>query len=164
MFLDLEPIFNNEGACQKFAYELDLSAESLGGAFPFKSPVHVSGEVHNVTGVVEIKAFAAFTLSLACDRCAKPLELEQKTEIFHTLVTSLNDEANDELLLVNEMRFNLDGLVSEDIFLNMPSKFLCREDCKGVCFACGKDLNDGPCSCEKPTDPRLEALKQLLDN
>ncbi len=164
MILDLEPIFNNEGMVKEFDYELDLSDRELSGAMPFTSPVKVSGNVGNYTGIVEMKAKADFSLELNCDRCAKPINVPLQIKIFHTLVTHLNDESNDELLLVNELRFDLDELVTEDIFLDLPAKFLCSEDCKGICFRCGKDLNEGSCSCEKEIDPRLEALKQLLDN
>lgn len=164
MILDLEPIFNNEGMVKEFSYELDLSEQELSGVKPFLTPVKVSGSVGNHTGVVELSAKAEFVLDMNCDRCAKPIKLALTADVFHTLVTSLNDEANDELLLVNELRFDLDPLVTEDIFLELPSKFLCSEDCKGVCPKCGKDLNTGSCSCEKEIDPRLAALKQLLDN
>lgn len=164
MILDLEPIFNNEGMVKEFSYELDLSEQELSGVKPFSTPVRVSGLVGNHTGVVELSAKAEFVLDMDCDRCAKPIKLALTADVFHTLVTSLNDEANDELLLINELRFDLDPLVTEDIFLELPSKFLCSEDCKGVCPKCGKDLNTGSCSCEKEIDPRLAALKQLLDN
>lgn len=164
MILDLEPIFNNEGMVKEFSYELDLSEQELSGFKPFSTPVRVSGSVGNHTGVVELSAKAEFVLDMDCDRCAKPIKLALTADVFHTLVTSLNDEANDELLLINEFRFDLDPLVTEDIFLELPSKFLCSEDCKGVCPKCGKDLNTGSCSCEKEIDPRLAALKQLLDN
>ncbi|MBR3780013.1 MAG: DUF177 domain-containing protein [Clostridia bacterium] len=164
MILDLEPIFNNEGMVKHFDYQLDLSEQELNGSKPFASPVRISGHAGNYTGIVELHATADFTLETACDRCAKPISLSLATKIFHTLVTSLNDETNDELLLVNELRFNLDELISEDIFLDLPSKFLCGKDCKGICPKCGADLNEGSCSCEKEVDPRLAALKQLLDN
>ncbi len=164
MILDLEPIFNNEGMVKQFDYQLDLSEQELNGSKPFASPVRISGHAGNYTGIVELHATADFTLETACDRCAKPISLSLATKIFHTLVTSLNDETNDELLLVNELRFNLDELVTEDIFLDLPSKLLCSEDCKGICSKCGADLNAGSCSCEKEVDPRLAALKQLLDN
>lgn len=164
MILDLEPIFNNEGMVKEFSYELDLSEQELSGVKPFSTPVRVSGSVGNHTGVVELSAKAEFVLDMDCDRCAKPIKLALTADVFHTLVTSLNDEANDELLLISELRFDLDPLVTEDIFLELPSKFLCSEDCKGVCPKCGKDLNTGSCSCEKEIDPRLAALKQLLDN
>ena len=164
MILDLEPIFNNEGMVKQFDYELDLSEQELNGSKPFASPVRISGHAGNYTGIVELHATADFTLETACDRCAKPISLPLATKIFHTLVTSLNDETNDELMLVNELRFDLDSLITEDIFLDFPSKFLCDEDCKGICSKCGADLNAGPCSCEKEVDPRLAALKQLLDS
>ena len=164
MILDLEPIFNNEGMVKEFSFELDLSSQELGGTKPFVAPVRVSGSAGNYTGIVEVRAKAEFELETSCDRCAKPITLPQETEIFHTLVTHLTDDSNDELILVNELRFDLDPLITEDIFLDLPSKLLCSEDCKGVCPRCGKDLNQGSCSCEKEVDPRLAALKQLLDS
>ena len=164
MILDLEPIFNNEGMVKEFSFELDLSSQELSGTKPFVAPVRVSGSAGNYTGIVELRAKAVFELETSCDRCAKPITLPQETEIFHTLVTHLNDESNDELMLVNELRYDLDPLITEDIFLDLPSKLLCSEDCKGVCPRCGKDLNSGSCSCEKEVDPRLAALKQLLDS
>ena len=45
----------------------------------------------------------------------------------------------------------LDELVISDLLLQLPTKILCKEDCKGLCFKCGKDLNDGDCDC--PKDP-----------
>ena len=164
MILDLEPIFNTEGMVKEFDYELDLSAQELFGIKPFSNPVRVKGNVGNKTGIVGLEANADFEMEMNCDRCAKPITVPVSTEINHTLVTHLNDETNDELLLVNELRFDLDEIVTEDVFLNLPAKFLCKDDCKGVCFRCGKDLNSGSCSCEKEVDPRLAALKQLLDN
>lgn len=163
MIIDLESIFNVEGLVQELDYELDMSQEAVDGCFPFKSPVGVKGTVGNETGIVEIKAFASFELVLACSRCAKEFTLPMKVDLGHTLVRELNDENNDDLLSVSDLRFDLDPLVKEDIFLNMPYRFLCSEACKGLCAKCGKDLNEGPCSCEKEPDPRLAALKQLLE-
>ena len=164
MILDLEPIFNTEGMVREFSYEMDLSAQELSGFRPFAKPVRVSGSVGNKTGIVGLEATADFELELNCDRCAKPITVPVSTEINHTLVTHLNDETNDELLLVNELRFDLDEIITEDVFLNLPAKFLCKEDCKGMCYKCGKDLNTDSCSCKKDVDPRLAALQQLLDN
>lgn len=163
MILDLEPVFNNEGFSLPFDYELDLSGESLSGEKPFTSPVRVKGAFKNLTGIVSVDASACFTLATQCDRCASPISPVFSIPVNHVLVTNLNDEENDELLLIEDMMFDMDVLATEDIFLNLPSKFLCKEDCKGICPTCGKDLNPGPCSCTKPIDPRLEVLKQLLD-
>ncbi|MBR5113015.1 MAG: DUF177 domain-containing protein [Clostridia bacterium] len=165
MIIDLEPFFNVEGLVKELDYTVDLSGEEFLGEKPFETPVKVKGAISNHSGIVSVEAIADFTMSVCCDRCAKPIEFPYDVEINHTLVASLNDEENDELLLVEDIKnFNLDELVSDDIFLDLPSKFLCGEDCKGLCPRCGKDLNDGPCSCQKEIDPRLAALTQLLDN
>ena len=164
MFIELEPIFNNEGARLPFNYELDLSKFELSGSFPFVKPVRIFGEVGNFTGIVKIKATAQFEMNALCDRCAGDIDKHMSIPVEHILVTHLNDEENDEFLLIEEMRFHLDPLVTEDILLAMPSKILCSDDCKGLCPICGKNLNSGQCSCQKPIDPRLEAFKQLLDN
>mgnify|MGYP003313798790 CR=1 FL=1 len=148
MILDLEPIFNNEGMVREFSYELDLSDQELSGAKPFTTPVKVSGSAGNYTDIVELRAKAEFVLDMDCDRCAKEIKVPLEMDFFHTLVTHLNDETNDELLLVNELRFDLDPLITEDIFLDMPAKFLCKDDCLGLCPNCGENLNHGECKCK----------------
>ena len=163
MFIELEPVFNNIGLSLDFDYQLDLSECELAGVKPFITPVKVKGCARNVTGIVELAAEAVFTLSAPCDRCAAPIERTFTVPVEHTLVTHLNNDDNDELILIDNFRFDLDPLVSEDIFLSLPAKFLCKEDGKGICPRCGRNLNEGPCSCEKPVDPRLAVLKQLLD-
>ena len=58
---------------------------------------------------------------------------------------------------------NLDEILETSLILDMETKFLCREDCKGLCDTCGANLNLGPCGCRKPRDPRFAVLEQLLD-
>ena len=116
MILDLEPIFNNEGMVKQFNYELDLSEQELNGSKPFASSVKFSGHAGNYTGIVELHATAEFVLDTACDRCAKPISLPLATKIFHTLVTSLNDETNDELLLAYRI---LPKTLAADTFVEM---------------------------------------------
>ena len=82
----------------------------------------------------------------------------------HVLVNALNDEENDTFLLVENESIELDDLLREDILLELPTKFLCKPDCKGLCPQCGKNLNEGKCGCSaRQVDPRLEILKKLID-
>ncbi len=164
MIIDLESIFNVEGLSVQLDYDLDLSGEELEGVYPFRTPVHVKGAVSNETGIVEINAVASFDFTIPCSRCAAEYTETMEVDVCHTLVRSVNNEDNDDLMQVTDLRFDVDPLVTEDIFLALPFKFLCSEDCKGLCVKCGKNLNDGPCSCKSDTDPRWDALLQLLDN
>ena len=76
----------------------------------------------------------------------------------------LNDEEDfEDYIVIEGDELDLDELIYSDIILLTPTKFLCKEDCKGLCPTCGKNLNEGDCACAKQqTDPRLEALRQLL--
>ena len=159
--LELEPVFNTEGASQSFEYYLDLSDYYYNGIFPFDKPVKVSGIVRNSTDIVTVSAKADFTLCLACDRCAGDIVRSFSIPIEHTLVTKVEDETNDELIVIDSYHYDIDPLVSEDIVLSLPSKILCSENCKGICTQCGKNLNAGPCECKKATDPRWDALSMF---
>ena len=80
---------------------------------------------------------------------------------YHSLCA---DGKNDDYIETPDFTLELDDVVISDIFLSLPSKNLCRDDCKGLCQICGQNLNNGECSCDKrQTDPRLEILKQLID-
>lgn len=157
MFIELEPIFNVEGTSKAFIYE--FKPDDCG----FIDTVSVSGEVKNNTGIVSLKAKAQFTIDTVCDRCAAPVKRKMTFPIDHLLISHLNDEDNDDFILVEDLHFNLDELVREDILLSLPAKILCCDDCKGLCQYCGANLNLGSCNCKKPVDPRLAVLSQLLN-
>ena len=66
-------------------------------------------------------------------------------------------------LLDKDGELDLDGLMTEVFLLEMDTKNLCSEDCRGLCPGCGVDLNHEPCRCKKEIDPRLAKLAQLLE-
>mgnify|MGYP000370440041 CR=1 FL=1 len=135
MFIELEPIFNNIGASVPFDYENGhVRRGVLGGQAFSEGSARSKDETVNRAGIVCIEAQATVEVFTDCDRCASSIDRVFDIPVSHTLVTSLNDEENDELILVEDMHFELDPLVREDIFLTLPSKILCKEDCKGVCL------------------------------
>ena len=57
---------------------------------------------------------------------------------------------------------DVDEIVKEQVLLAVPTRMLCREDCKGICPECGTDRNTGDCNCvANDIDPRWAALKNL---
>lgn len=165
MVIDLEPIFNNEGLSVSFDYTIDLSKLSHAGVRPLKSPVRIFGCVKNSTGIVSADAQAKFTYEALCDRCAKGTSKEFSLPITHGIIRSPANEGEDdgEYITAQDMRLDFDAVALEDIVLSLPSKFLCKESCKGLCPVCGCDLNTDQCNCKKPIDPRLEGLLQFLE-
>jgi uncharacterized protein len=67
-----------------------------------------------------------------------------------------------EVAYYDGIALDVDLMVLEQIELAMPMKFICREDCKGLCDQCGADLNEGTCLCRKEeTDSRLSGLLEF---
>lgn len=163
MFLDLREIIHTPGESREFSYELDLSQVELYREKPFDRPIRISGTVRNMAGALELEGRAESVLDTRCDRCLKPITVELDVPVNTLLAEELEDEENDEIILLEKGGVELDEIFSTACILNLDSKHLCREDCKGLCGKCGADLNKGPCGCKKELDPRLAVLERLLD-
>ena len=164
MLLGLSKIIDCPGASIPFSVSVDLSDLCYGVSYPVTEPVLASGTVRNTAGVLMMDGELSTTIHGICDRCASPFEREIHFPINVVLVTELADEENEDewVFPLEGDSADLDDIVRTVFVLNLDSKLLCRDDCKGICPRCGKNLNDGPCQCEKELDPRFAALKQLL--
>ena len=165
MLLGLSKIIDCPGASVPFETSVDLSDLLYGTSYPVTEPVLASGVVRNTAGVLVMTGSIQTCIHGICDRCANPFDREINFPIDVVLVTELaNEENEDEWVFPLEGdSADLDDIVRTVFVLNLDSKLLCDEDCKGLCCRCGKNLNDGPCSCQKELDPRFAALKQLLE-
>ena len=164
MILDLKRFFQSDGLTEKLLHTMDLSGMELGGVKPFCAPVKVEMVFKGFGGSVVMQAQVEYSLTMPCDRCFETVTQCYTPCFSHTLVGRLSsEEDSDELILVEDGRLDVDGLLREDILLDVPPKFLCREDCKGLCPTCGKNLNQGGCGCtQEEIDPRLAVLQKLL--
>lgn len=164
MQLDLRKIFTEEEKALTFDFSVDWSGLEVGSYYPFVSPVKVSGIVKGFAGEASLEMEANFAFEIPCDRCAELTKKEYSYSFHHMLVRSLNEEDNDNYIQVENEKLDLDELLREDVLLELPRKFLCKSDCKGLCDCCGINLNKESCNCHKhQIDPRLEVLKQLID-
>ena len=165
MRLNLKRIAQESGASLPFDYELDLSQVEWNGQRPFAGGVRVTGRVRNMAGALLLSARLSSVLSLVCDRCARPFEREKTVEYETLLAFELENGENDDIVLLDgDGELDLDGLMEEVFLLEMDTKNLCDQDCKGLCPGCGADLNRESCRCKKEIDPRLAKLAQLLED
>ena len=162
MILDLKKIFLNENERIILDTSVDMSGADDGSAC-FTEPVTAAVTAANHAGFVEFTADVSFSYRFDCDRCAATVSRTFNYSFRHVLVTRLSDESGDDHIETPDYKLDVDSLLRDDILLELPSKLLCKEDCKGLCSKCGKNLNEGSCGCDrKETDPRLAALRQLL--
>ena len=164
MLLDLKELFVSDGARKSAEYPLDMTSIDVNGEHPFSSPVNVRALVVNKAGIVTVTIDVDFIYSSNCDRCMTPIKREICYTFTHKLIENLEEEYNDDYIETPDLQLDLDELAASDILLELPSKFLCRGDCQGLCQKCGHNLNFGDCDCDKnEIDPRLEKLKDLLN-
>lgn len=164
MILDLKEIFASDGISKELSFTFSMDDVEVAGGHPFASPICVSARVENHSGIVTLYIDTAFDYVTSCDRCCEVIEQHLDYAFSHKLIESLEEDVNDEYIEAPELSLDLSELAGTDILLELPSKFLCRRDCQGLCQKCGRNLNFGDCECEKhPIDPRLEKLRELLD-
>jgi len=171
--LDLRPLLAGDKALS-FDYEFSLDIDSAnsistlyGASFP--SPMKVKGDVTNNAGYMRLVLFGEVEYSTTCARCLAPingvfkLNLE-KTVATKELIGDLNKGTPDDYVMIEDGFLDLDELILDEAMLDFPMRFLCREDCKGLCQRCGRNLNDEACDCGKnEIDPRLEPLRKILE-
>jgi uncharacterized protein len=126
-------------------------------------PVEVAGSVRNTAGLLELQLRCETVLDARCDRCGREVRLPKVVEFQCLLAEKLENGENDEIVVLEEGQVDVEELARSAFILEMDSKILCSEDCKGLCSRCGADLNAGPCGCAKETDPRLLVLARLLE-
>ena len=79
---------------------------------------------------------------------AQPTDAAQE---LHTDDLALSFYSGDEI--------DVAPLIGEQLLLALPTRAVCREDCRGLCPSCGTNLNTDPCACKPaPADPRLAVL------
>ena len=164
MRIDMAPMLSSRTDRLEFSFEY----EGDDGLFPgitFDGPVSVVGDVTEKAGCMLLTLKASVSYDTECARCLKKLHRTHTFDLTKNVAVSgsLQDEDNDDYVIVEDRALLLDDIVEELLFLELPSKDLCSEDCLGLCPKCGKDLNEGQCSCvTKEIDPRLAALSRFL--
>ena len=138
------------------------------GSFPVLAKEPVELTITN-TGdkVLELTGTGKITVGIPCDRCLEQVKVEIPCHIERKLDMKLTDEERvndlDESNYLTGMDLDVDRLVYLEVLMSWPLKVLCRDDCKGICSQCGKNLNDGPCGCaEEPKDPRMAAISDIF--
>ena len=172
--LELHPV--------EFREEFGPGVIDLGADLRQRTPLRSEGRAdlveehhgkHKVIQDIRLKGSLDTSIEIACARCLAPVVQEVKRN-FDLLYRPQGSNAGHEELSVTDAEAEIGyyqgtGLLLEDtlreqVLLAMPLKTVCREECKGLCPQCGKNLNESPCSCAPPSgDPRWSALKEIRE-
>lgn len=125
----------------------------------------------SVLSDIRVVGNLATKLEIPCARCleAVPYKVDRSFELLfrpHSVNVGPDEremqDKDAEIAFYQGNGVELEDILREQMLLAVPIKTLCREECKGLCRQCGKNLNTGECQCEPLAgDPRWNALKDL---
>ena len=153
MKLDITPGIQRKGVSMPFTLEENWGEDRWGGdTISYVRPVRLSGS-YMVTGdTVVLNGTAEASVESRCARCLAPTVTEVQAEVSEAF---LRDDGT-ESLSPDEDQYTYQGHVLDvtdavrvSVLLEVPTRVLCREDCKGLCSQCGANLNVTMCSCQK---------------
>ena len=106
---------------------------------------------------VELRGHLAATVQLVCDRClvnfAKQVAVDLQLLLRCTSEDQWNvhsveyTEADLEIIILPEPQVELGDILRQQLYLSLPLKQLCDENCRGLCPKCGTNLNERRCDC-----------------
>lgn len=171
MLINLTELLSNVGYTKNFECNVFTNVfESTLGTYDIidKKPV-----VLTITNIgknkITISGEVDLSINIPCDRCLEDV----KTNIDFSFEKSIDmSEADSDGVKESEEQDYIDGynldvetLVYSELLMNIPSKTLCKETCKGLCVKCGANQNIAECSCDKQVlDPRMAAIQDIFNN
>ena len=169
MLINLSDVFKEQGKVIHMTAPLEMdSVRIMGMKYAFAEKSDVDFTLTNVEpGRAKVEGKARVSFVVPCDRCLNDVkvELELAPERYVVPVSDLDpeDEEIDDLSFMEDYQLNVETLLYNEIMENWPAKILCREDCKGLCPVCGRNLNEGECGCDRfVPDPRLAGIQDLF--
>jgi uncharacterized protein len=168
MLLDLSRI---RTAHERYEKTYPADAFAADNAYTVVAPVVLGFDIFRDKQQFRLLGSVQTTLQLPCSRCLEPftwpidaafeLRYQPHTENSGDGEVEIEEDDLSTAFYEND-EIDLGQLMREQFLLSLPMKPLCGDDCKGLCPACGINLNREICDCKRGwEDPRFEALRAI---
>ena len=168
MIIDLSSIIKDYDGSMDICIKSELeNTDFLGEEFKFPDGLCVKGKITNNTKSLHLRAKVTGDVVVRCARCLKEMKESVDFDISEILVRedAENTSPDDDVVVFSGHTLDIDDIVINNFLMNISAKFLCKDDCKGLCPKCGKDLNESECNCsDDEIDPRWAALAEIMKN
>ena len=138
-----------------------------GDTIAYIRPVSFSGTYMLADETVIVRGIARAVIESPCARCLAATETSVEAEVEEAFIRDKGQEreVDDDQYMYSGHVLELDEAVRTALLLEMPSRVLCKEDCRGLCDQCGANLNINECLCQKDLTHRnpFSALASLLN-
>jgi uncharacterized protein len=152
---DKEKLLSGEEDISRYPTLMQAQSD---GECEFLTPVSISLSVVREYDHIRVHGNVGTDVRLFCSRCLAEFT-DSVSSVFSIFYIRSDDaQPEDEVELAEEdlvsVTFSGDEIdftdeIAEQILLGLPYKALCSDDCKGLCFTCGADLNASECSCSQ---------------
>lgn len=165
MTIDVSSILKEIGGRIELNGNVALSdTDFLGETYRFEKPAEIKGHISNNGKSLILQAQCSGMMTVQCARCMKDIDVRFEFDMDETLVRQEGSVSeDDDVILFDDTSIEIDDIVANNFLMNIEGKYLCKEDCKGLCPECGADLNEGDCGCTRDDiDPRWAALVDIM--
>ena len=132
-----------------------------GNKFVFENGAKIDGKIVNQAGSFFLTAAVNLGFETLCARCGKPVHEDFSFELNEKLIKEGSNSTDEDAVVFSGDEIDVVDLAVNGFLMEAPGRFLCKEDCEGLCPVCGKDLNEGACSCD---DDKVDPRFAILDN
>lgn len=155
MLLDFQIAKNTQGKPISFEIEVPMDNKLIEDkGYTFTSPCKLVGTMIYEFESLKVNAKATISFRAQCDKCGEEIDKTLEFNISEMFAKSNTEDSN--YYEIGSTSVDVTPMLVDNFFEHLPSRILCKEDCKGLCDLCGKNLNYQSCNCEE--------IKQELDN
>ena len=163
MELDVTKALLSPGTEFPFSAEVEVPSQDVTGELVTFDTVSLQGTYSALDETLRLAGELTTTAHAACAMCLKPANVPLAIGFGETFTKDAN-EIEDEAFHYEGSKVTLDQLALTLIMLNLPMRFLCKEDCEGSeeYQTFKQDIFKSSCEEESPTQRPFEALQRLL--
>lgn len=149
MKINLKDAFILDRYEKNVEFRLEIEGdEELNSLATFEKQPEVSFSIRGKYGLVICETVIDVSYQTFCCRCLEPVNGALHIENQRRMITDPSKEDEDTILIDPQFVFYPDEEAKNQIILEFPDRFLCSDDCKGLCPVCGCNRNLDKCACE----------------
>ncbi len=164
LLIDVSDLLDESGLEKRVKKTIDLTYLScLDQQLSLAQPISIDLEIRNTGDRLLSQGNIRGQLWLECSRCLTSYRADFSLEVVESYCSKNKCEGEEDTREMVGGKIDLCPVIDEGLRLWVPMKNLCRDNCKGLCAKCGKNLNEKECDCSRSDiDTRLKVLEDYF--
>ena len=163
MKINISSIKDKKGVSLEESFQFKPQLNTANGSM-ISPQLNITAKITNVGYRFLVEAAVKGEVEVKCDRCLHDFTYFFDFKFMENYADHLSQQDHDEeICLFSGDIIDITENVNAALILNLPLRFLCKENCPGLCPQCGYDFSQGKCDCKSDNiNPAFIGLKKLL--